>query len=147
MIPKPPLQEPAEAEPYLGVQNVPGCCGIRELTSLSQFNKNPQKAFRGFANVVYRPVGTRTYGAYRFRYAVFSEANPPRSKSNSYGRDFAAFIIKHGLGEVVETGRNRNPNSSNDVQVWIWTVDHDACRALAEEMKIPVAKTDRPPTP
>lgn len=75
----------------------------------------------------------------RFRYAIFSEAhyrNTPEDAGPTYGRDFARFITSHKLGEVICTGRHINPNSSNLLRAWIWTVDWDQLRTwYATELK------------
>lgn len=66
----------------------------------------------------------------RFRFAIFTEAHYPMYTEDTagpkYGQNFAAFIREHRLGDVVETGRHVNPNSSNKLKVWVWTVDHAA---------------------
>lgn len=65
----------------------------------------------------------------RFRFAIFSEAHRPGLTDETgpkYGRDFAALIRECKLGDVIETGRHINPNSSNHLRVWVWTVDHEA---------------------
>ena len=65
----------------------------------------------------------------RFRFAIFTEAHGPawaEENGPKYGQNFAAFIRETQLGDVIETGRHVNPNSSNKLKVWVWTVDHAA---------------------
>lgn len=109
--------------PYLSVNMVAGCCGIRELNNLSRFG-NEVAALKSFAKFVYDPSKLNS----QFRFAVFSEANNYRTKAG-YGSRFAAFIRENKLGAVIETeGWATNPNSGNPLKVWVWTVDHDAVK-------------------
>lgn len=76
----------------------------------------------------------------RFRFATFSEAVPPNPEydthpSYMYGRKFAAFITDNGLGTVVASPRAINPNSGNNLQVWVWCIDHDTLKAWYEKVK------------
>jgi hypothetical protein len=66
----------------------------------------------------------------RFRYLTFSEAQSKNAKpnENGYGSTFAALLTKLNVGQVISTGWNLNPNSSNNLKVWVWTIDHDVLR-------------------
>lgn len=115
-----------------------GCCGVKEVTGLSQEKSAPQ-AMRNLAKQTWSAtcmgerLGERIPAPYeRFRYLIFTQA----LTDAVYGINFAAFIRKNRLGEVIETDFNRNPNSGNLVKVWVWTVDHEACkRWLVEDAK------------
>lgn len=82
----------------------------------------------------------------RFRFATFSEAIPPpletreQNSAYAYGRRFAAFITKHGLGTVVESPREINPNSGNHLQVWVWCINHDTLKAWYDKVKPPTTE-------
>lgn len=115
-----------------------GCCGVKEITGLSTENSAPG-AMRSLAKLTWgatvtggRP-GERIPSPYeRFRYLIFTQA----LDANRYGINFAAFIRKYELGEVIETDFNVNPNSGNPVKVWVWTVNHEACRQWLADHKL-----------
>lgn len=119
------------------VQSLPGCCGIREITSLSR-DPNPQAAIISFGMQCYekhlKGEKKNEWGddvridRDNFRYALFSQASYPLSPPAVYGERFAAYILENGLGEIIETGTHINPNSKNKLKVWVWTVDHDAVK-------------------
>lgn len=117
------------------------CCGIREISSLSYY-RGPKAAMIGFCDQVYsRLLGNppHTYMSNdnsNFRYAVFSQAGA----RGAYGQRFAAYITENNLGEVIETGRHVNPNSGNQLKVFVWTVDHDAVKLWMKEVKDKDAK-------
>lgn len=88
-----------------------------------------QNVDRYDANVVY--ADPLQYS--KFRFLIFSEAISSSYTEAStadgyagYGRRFAAYILSANLGEIISTGRHINPNSGNQLKVWIWAVDHGA---------------------
>lgn len=107
--------------------NVMSCCGAREITNLSISRSAPQ-AMQEFGQAIY----TRSY-ADNFRYVIFTAAD--YGKPATYGTRFAKFIAKNNLGTVLETAKNRNPNTGNQVQMWVWTVNHDAVKAWLKKDK------------
>jgi hypothetical protein len=120
----------------VNVHGLPGCCGIRELTQLSYFASDPAEALRSFAKQVYTKTRAIPNGPQNFRYVIFSQANSPGNNGEGrsrYGEKFAAFIQANGLGDVIETaGTHINPNSTNVLKVYVWTVDHLATKKWAE---------------
>lgn len=106
------------------IQGLPGCCGVKELTNLVARND----ALLNMQDFVYRAYSKEHQLNGRFRYALFSEANSQGFNSKTYGHLFAELITREKLGTLIETERNVNPNSGNDVKVWVWTVDHNAVR-------------------
>lgn len=121
------------------ILNHESCCGVREIHHLDHY-WDPAPAIKEFGKHTYglSPEQVRTmpvnrwgyrqnnYGHAnrRFRYAIFTQA----TKRAVYGKRFAAYIKEHKLGEVICTGFNSNPNTRRLVQVWVWTVDHDALK-------------------
>lgn len=102
----------------LEVLELSGCCGLREITYLADHARDPEDAARAFAaDVEYDK---------NFRYAIFTQAGV----RSTYGVKFAAFILANGLGEVVETGWNTNPNTGSRLKVWVWTVNHRKLQKL-----------------
>jgi hypothetical protein len=116
----------SEGEESMEVGDYIDCCGIREISGLSQ-HRGPAAALKSFCRGVYKTE----YGtdASRFRYSIFSQI-----QARQYGDKFAAYILEHKLGDVIETtGRHVNPNSGNVLKVFVWTVDHDAVKLWWEK--------------
>jgi hypothetical protein len=56
-------------------------------------------------------------------FLVFSDVSPRRT-----AQKFAAHIRKHKLGTCATTPEARNPNSGNQLKVYLWRVDREALR-------------------
>jgi len=122
------------------------CCGMRELSSLSAHNGNSEKALLSFGESTYffrreKVIAKDGFNLERrvvddpqvkFRYAIFTQAGRDQA---GYGFKFAAFIRENRLGDVLETPFYNNPNSGNDVKVWIWAINHDNTKKLVTELK------------
>lgn len=110
------------------------CCGITEIQGLSD-HRNSEEALKEFCRIA---------GGYdwewRFRFAVFTEAG---GKKSTYGKNFARYIEKHGLGEVVATKTKVNPNSGNPLKAFVWTMNIPALKSWAKENG--VSPEDRDP--
>lgn len=135
------------------------CCGVKEISELSIYG-SPEEALLAFDNLTYgklikkyKPNGVDyswkadPFG--RFRYVMFTQANAPdrgpgKTGRNLYGEKFAALITENGLGNLHETTDNINPNSSNNVKVWLWTIDHDATKAFITKLKDPKNNLQNP---
>ena len=53
-------------------------------------------------------------------------ANPmPRTEVT---KKLWAYIKKHKLGTVMKTRARRNPNSGNNIVVYVWSIDHTALK-------------------
>ena len=115
------------------------CCGIREIGNL-QDTASPEAAMKDFMNEI-APHPSYCTGRIesrdKFRYAIFSATQRSR-----YGTNFASYITEHKLGELIETGYNKNPNSRRMLKIWVWTLDHVALKKWKDEhMQKPKAKT------
>jgi hypothetical protein len=115
-----------------------GCCGIREMSGLYTSVDQEKEAAMVLAENMYNTNSHDYYGQ-NFRYIVFSEA------SGRYGERFADFLHREGLTDLglVSTGRNVNPNSGNEVRVWIWTVDHEVFKKWWEVHGGKVSKREK----
>jgi hypothetical protein len=108
------------------------CCGIKELSGLSGLT--PDSVFKEFGKQAYtKSERDGRYENNRWRHAIFSQASV-HAGANVYGTKFAAYIVKHKLGTVVETEELVNPNSGNYLKAWIWTVDHEAAHAFYKSL-------------
>ena len=131
---------------------MPYCCGVREIGGLSGYEertgrrKTNEQHMADMWTQMYQTSEDYPVGQVNWRYAIFTQANHPIALGKAvYGEDFAAYIRTNNLGNVIETeGDHKNPNTGNWVKVWVWTVNHDTTRPLAEaayqKQPKPVAK-------
>ena len=118
------------------------CCGLREIHGISQ-HRDPEVAFKRLINdnkesdwcwddTRKSPPNWPS----NWRFAVFTQAGA-RSR---YGNKFAAYIKANNLGEVIETATKVNPNSSNPLKTFVWTLNHqrvvEHAKALGIHVKI-----------
>lgn len=93
------------------------CCGLGEMSGLSDFRR-PELAlkslFRDDSGLLLRQP-----------HLIFTQAG----RGATYGKRFAAYLIKEGLGTVVATPSKTNPNSGNPLVAWIWTPNKKALKA------------------
>lgn len=118
------------------------CCGVREISGLSWSRGRAEDFMREFCR---REFSAEEWQRQPRAFYIFSQANPPnagqvvtrydgrrrRLPVATYGDHFCAYIRGHHLGTVAETGSRRNPNSGNNVKVWVWAVDQEALKAWA----------------
>ena len=107
------------------------CCGVKEIRGLS-YSGSASEAFREFGKLTFQRTQLDLQGnpqpapIDKFRYVLFSQAGKPEYE---YGTAFAEFLREHNLGTILETSFNLNPNSGNQLKVWLWTVDWGAVKA------------------
>lgn len=109
-----------------------GCCGIREIDGL-EYARDCKYALHEFLH--------RTKRNRLFRFAIFSESNFTWNYHHGmtdYGQKLAAYIKQHKLGKVTKSNTAQNPNSGNNVTVWIWSVDWDALKKWAADNPVPL---------
>ena len=124
------------------------CCGVKELSGLSTC-RDATDAMLQFGKLTHLRVvrdddGKEVKAPFdRFRYVVFTQAK----KADGYGIRFAELIEDQGLGEIIETKFRVNPNSGNNVKVWVWTVDHKAVKEWLDKNAkgLEVAPVEGPP--
>lgn len=111
------------------------CCAIGEIYNLSNPLDDPEDGaedklwhFCQFRNSQ-DPVAGFYYSC---RYLIFTQASPSGDgtfMTDGYGFEFAQFIQDNNLGEVIDTiPSGINPNSLNEVKVWVWIPDMAAVR-------------------
>ena len=113
------------------------CCGIKELHGISNY-ESAYAVLQDLGELTYRHKETSAGPNGKlvvldrpftnFRYVLFSQART----DTVYGTNLAAFIQKHKLGTLVETGTHVNPNTGNPLKAWLWAVDHDATKTWLE---------------
>lgn len=104
------------------VYQLPGCCGVREITNLSNTSKREFKA-----SLLNRFLeGDGWHGA---AFYLFTQAGEGRK----YGEEFADYLAKYRLGRVVSTSIRVNPNSGNKLKAWMWAPSQEG---LSDHLKM-----------
>lgn len=120
------------------------CCGVKEIGGLRNIGNTPG-TFDGFERELRIFVSSYKDGnitnAYFIFTAVVQHGSPP------YGEAFKAFILKNNLGEVQETSVNKNPNSGNQLRVYLWTVDQRNLKAWYTAAAVAAVPLPAPPKP
>lgn len=93
------------------------CCGLGEISGLSDYRK-PELALKS----LFRDSGDGLL--LRQPHLIFTQAG----RGATYGKRFAAYLVKEGLGTVVATPSKTNPNSGNPLVAWIWTTNKKALK-------------------
>ena len=83
------------------------CCAIKEICSL---NRTPKSTLR---DVKYEVA------QHYLSQAFFLFTDIKRSKK---GEALARYITDNNLGKVTQTEYAKNPNSPNQVRIWVWKV-------------------------
>lgn len=83
------------------------CCGLGEINGLQSMS--PEAIVQQVQN--------------SFRDRAFYILTGARAHGFKCGRDFCRFIEANKLGTVRETQARRNPNSGNNLRVYIWAVN------------------------
>lgn len=105
------------------------CCGLREAGGLSH-SRTPTEALKEFweeTRTIKHEWSSGPVRRNKFRYVIFSGTS--RGK---YAEKLKAHIEANKLGEVISTGYHKNPNSGNQLQVYVWTVDWEAFKKYGE---------------
>lgn len=85
------------------------CCGVDEITSL---NSKPEQTLLEVCEDKYSAWGDGAVHAF----LIFTDA-----VKYKHGAQLEKYIIKHKLGTIYKTAKSRrNPNSGNQIMVYIW---------------------------
>lgn len=105
-----------------------GCCGLIELASIGQ-DATPHDSLKS----------AMINGPFRCAFVIFSVITPRKE----VGERLKEYIEKEKLGEVVyQTAPTTNPNSGNDLIVYLWHVN---CPRLDDYyLKHNIAEAHRP---
>ncbi len=83
-------------------------CGVRELEDLRE---KPEESIAEVAIERIERGG-------RFVFVMFSDTIP-----RGNGTRIAKYIIKNGLGDIIETRVRENPNTGRRIRVWVWGIN------------------------
>lgn len=109
------------------------CCGIKELDGLSYCRpscstpRTIEQLLKEFCEHQYSPEehAYRGKNYFQCRFVIYSM--PVRlSEAANPGDQLTAFIQQHNLGTVTLAGQGVNPNSNNELKVWLWTINDQA---------------------
>ena len=103
------------------------CCGCREIDGLA--NRSPKKALQQiYFEAIDREDINSNDGLLNFVFIIFTGV----IKEN-YAQKFKKYLLDNKLGEVIETKTKTNPNSYNDIRVYVWTINRKAYGQWYEE--------------
>lgn len=118
--------------------NISFSCGVRCLLDIEQDYQDFHDYDTAAKYIVHKVrknrLGTSWLGRYPF--VMWSSI-----ATSSMAVAMLAYIEKHKLGKVIATDPVLNENSSNEIKVWIWTID---VRALAALDDGPIPRKPRP---
>lgn len=95
------------------------CCGVKEITEV---DAPPKAIINGIVDDIFGENGMDC------AFLIFTDA-----LREGNGRKFKNYILKNELGTVIESGRKENPNSGNNIRVWIWTPDMKKLKEIYKE--------------
>lgn len=104
------------------IYNLSMCCGLAEAY-LTSPHKND-----GTNDTPEEFIGR--VGLLKKAFVILSQVSLKPAEAG-YDFEMISRIRANALGEVWEADWRRNPNSSNELKVWIWAIDHKACIAYA----------------
>lgn len=111
-------------------------CGVRQIYNIEGWNKiyfdEPGLFIKEFYNGSYDPAWGR-----KFKFAIFSH----RSNGSEVGgtqtcKKIKEFIETNNLGKVMESDTEKNPNSGNDIQIYIWNINWPAVEKFMADTKL-----------
>lgn len=115
-------------------------CGIREFYDIPSY-MTPESFLVEFltkARASVDPITARMYPNKwkAFRFLVFSH----RSSYFQVCNAICEYIKENKLGKIVLTEAANNPNSGNDIKIYIWQVDWEPLLAWEKEWELKTAK-------
>lgn len=93
-------------------------CGVSLLSGL--YGAQPQI----IVDKILRERATSDSKYIREAFVVFSDVD--RQGTLTGGNALCEYIRKNNLGEIVELGPRKNPNSGNMIKIWMWAPPHES---------------------
>ena len=125
------------------------CCGVEELHGIRNHNAGGQdKCLKDVFQFYYKPERMEEYcSRYNWHTGIHTYAERKKKESLhvpaflvftdiddfTCGDALMALIIDRKLGEVTKTEPGENPNSGNEVTVYVWRVNRKAFLKAARE--------------
>lgn len=129
------------------LMNSESCCGVSEIDWL-QTHKDPKKAMIDLCNQMveqYYDYESYSYkskggdlqipGLITLTAVVKYTGKDKKTKAKGYGKEFASFIVKNRLGELVAgpVAPNRLNHPTHQVRIWVWKPNVGALRKWYKE--------------
>lgn len=113
------------------------CCGLVEFENISH-SRNPEEILRSVGRDF--NLKSSMFSTWRAPLAIFTGVTKrvvpdhASGRTDNYGQEFADYIIKNGLGSVVESHEVRN--HWNLIKVWVWEIDNNALECWFDEREV-----------
>src|SRR6202007_2960824 len=78
----------------------------------------------------------------REAFVMFSDTDNGASYG---GNSLCRYIRENNLGEIIEMGPRMNPNTGNQIKVWVWAPPHESLEPRNRAMPVPGTKLVRGP--
>lgn len=108
------------------------CCGVKELSGISD-HANPLAVLQRYVAEVRtmynRPKGGRFMFTPGGAHMFFTQAG----NGVVYGENLAAYIEKNELGTIIRSPGRVNPNSGNNLIVFLWTLNQKNLKAWVKK--------------
>jgi hypothetical protein len=114
--------------------NYMSCCGLAEITSLSQ-SKSFSEKIQDLINNETFARRNLSNGIGRFCKGAFVFTSNQRTSSH-YASQFANAIVKHKLGTVTRVPSFNNPNTGNKITTYVWVINQRALKAFCKKHNI-----------
>ena len=104
-------------------------CGITTIWGL---NNQPKY-------IVHRVMEYRTHRDYKYireAFVIFSDTNSRRKNLTIGGFALAKYIQDHKLGDIWESPVRTNPNTGNEIVVWVWMPPHKSFSVFAKQLPV-----------
>lgn len=122
------------------------CCAVNELHGLEGSEDIPKDLIGHLITDYYAPAYVDDWTGQnveeRFTFPAFFIFTQASDGDSEYGEELKELIAEKKLGEVVQIGPRKNPNSGNKVIIYTWAIDPDALEAWVQANR-PARKTTR----
>jgi len=111
---------------YVNVTSSDISCGIRQLEGVADcYSKAETELF------LYQLMNEEKHRwGERYAMLIFSDV------VGDGGGNLADYIKKKKLGKIITTPSVENPNTGNDIELFCWIMDTDACEKWYESVKL-----------
>ena len=104
------------------------CCGIKELDGIKESENTAKRSVLYIAGA--QRVAEKEDDGDEFAFIIFSDTySAPRGKA------LANYITKNKPGSIRKTLSRENPNSGNDLTVWVWAIHQNNLKAWFKKNK------------
>lgn len=106
----------------LGLHQLQGCCGVTEIDGISEF-KFPEEAAKAVFNdgYTFEESQINELQIPEASHLIFTQATRRKTRTG-YGFSLADYVEFHKLGTVAFSDSAKNPNSSNYIVTFVWTL-------------------------